>query len=72
MDDPKIQWKAGKPDYSAVNEKYLKERTKHHKLDSMEKFVENLVKSWEMESTHKINPKVISFSYLTNKPVTVS
>ncbi|XP_064599519.1 uncharacterized protein LOC135466047 [Liolophura sinensis] len=57
MDDPNIQWKTGKPDYSAVNEKYLKERTKHHKLDSMEKFVENLVKSWEMESTHKINPK---------------
>lgn len=58
MDDPNIEWRTVKPDYSLVNKKYLAERTRFHPPDSMEKFVENLVKTWEMESTHKINEKV--------------
>ncbi|KAK3579944.1 hypothetical protein CHS0354_020840 [Potamilus streckersoni] len=53
MDDENIQWLHGKPDYSKVNLKYLKEKTKRHKAGSLEKLVENLVKTWEMESSHK-------------------
>ncbi|XP_033760563.1 pathogen-related protein-like [Pecten maximus] len=53
MDDPNIQWNHGKPDYTIVNEKYLKERSKTHPVGSLEKIVENLVKTWEMESSHK-------------------
>ncbi|XP_060082103.1 uncharacterized protein LOC132561396 [Ylistrum balloti] len=53
MDDPNIQWIHGKPDYTAVNKKYLEERSRKHPVDSLEKLVENLVKTWEMESSHK-------------------
>ena len=58
MDDPKIKWRTVKPNYSVVNEMYLKERTRFHPVDSLEKLVENLVKTWEMESTHKIDAQV--------------
>jgi hypothetical protein len=58
MDDPKIRWRTVKPNYSMVNELYLKERTRFHPVDSLEKLVENLVKTWEMESTHKIDAQV--------------
>lgn len=58
MDDPEIQWKTVKPDYTLANKKYLTERTKKHTAESLEKLVENLVKTWEMESTHKIKIKV--------------
>ncbi len=58
MDDPDIKWKDVKPNYDQVNLKYLEERTRFHPVDSLEKVVENLVKTWEMESTHKINSKV--------------
>ena len=58
MDDESIQWRNGKPDYEAVNEKYLKEKTKNHSIDSLEHLVETVVKSWEMESTHKQRAEV--------------
>lgn len=58
MDDPEIEWRTTKPVYDFVNAKYLAERIKFHKADSLEKLVENLVKTWEMESTHKIKVKV--------------
>ena len=54
MDDKNIVWRYGsKPDYTAVNEIFLKERTKIHKKGSLERIVEDLVKTWEMESSHK-------------------
>ena len=40
------------------NTKFLKEKSQNHKAGSIEKLVEDLVKSWEMESTHKIDLKV--------------
>ena len=58
MDDPNIKWNAGKPDFSLVDKKYMAERSRQHKEDSLEKLVENLVKSWEMESSHKLDLKV--------------
>lgn len=45
----------GPPDYSLTNLYYLKERTKEHPEDSLEKVVENLVKTWEMERSHKLD-----------------
>ena len=53
LDDPKHKWLHGKPDYSVVNLEYLKNRTQSHAADSLEKIVENLVKTWEMETQHK-------------------
>ena len=58
MDDPGIAWKYGLPEYDAVNRKYMAERTQRHVEGSLEKSVENLVKTWEMESTHKADSKV--------------
>lgn len=58
MDDPEIEWRTTKPSYDQANEKYLAERTRQHPKESLEKFVENFVKTWEMESTHKIKIKV--------------
>ena len=57
MDDPDITWRNAKPDYKIVNEKYLKEKTCNHAPNSLEKIIENAVKTWEMEASHKINPK---------------
>jgi len=53
MDDPGIQWREGKPDFTKVNKAYLEGRTRVHKEGSLEKIVEDLVKTWEMEASHK-------------------
>ncbi len=59
MDDPDTEWDGGAvPNFDAVNKLYLKGRTRFHLPGSLEKTVENLVKTWEVESTHKNNPKV--------------
>jgi len=58
MEDPDIKWRfGGAPDYSLSNLYYLKERSKQHAEGSLEQIVENLVKTWEMERSHKTDPK---------------
>jgi len=57
MDDVNTEWRRPERDYSQINAMYLKERTRHHLIGSLEKTVENLVKTWEMESSHKKNIK---------------
>ncbi|KAL5008192.1 hypothetical protein ScPMuIL_013773 [Solemya velum] len=58
MDEADVHWRHGrKPDYSVVNKKYLAEKSRNWKADSLEKLVENLVKTWEMESSHKMDAK---------------
>ena len=63
MDDPEIKWRTVKPNYDQVNQMYLNERTRFHPVGSLEKVVENLVKTWEMESTHKKDAKVNFFYF---------
>ena len=58
MDDPGIVWRSGKPDFTAVHKAYLEGRTKKHKVGSLEQIVEDLVKDWEMEASHKIRTEV--------------
>ena len=58
MDDPDIVWRHGRPDYTEINKVYLKEKTMKHKKDSLEKMVENLVKTFEMETVHKARIEV--------------
>ena len=58
MDDPDIEWEYGPPDFTTDNKKYMAERKMRHPEGSLAKIVENLVKTWEMESTHKTNIKV--------------
>ncbi|CAH1777819.1 unnamed protein product [Owenia fusiformis] len=55
MEDPKIKWRSGKPNYDLVNAKYLKEKQSNHPVDSLEKLVENVAKTWEMEMTNKLD-----------------
>jgi hypothetical protein len=54
MDDKDIKWRfGGPPDYTLADLAYLKGRTRNHKEGSLELIVENLVKTWEMERSHK-------------------
>lgn len=53
LDDPFIMWKEGKPDYMIADLHYFLGKTKNHSPGSLEFFVENFIKTWEMEATHK-------------------
>lgn len=53
LDDSSIVWREGKPDYRRVDLLYFQGKSKNHKLGSLEMTVENLVKKWEMELSHK-------------------
>ena len=58
MEDENIKWRfGGPPDYTLANLAFLKGKTKHHKEGSLEQIVENLVKTWEMERSHKLDLK---------------
>lgn len=48
-----IKWRTQKPDYTLANLSYLKGKTMNHAAGSIEELVENLVKTWEMEASHK-------------------
>lgn len=54
LETPGVKWRDRKPDYTMANEAYLKGRSKIHKDGSLEKTVEDLVKTWEMEASHKV------------------
>ena len=57
MDGDEIKWREGRPDYTKNNIKYLRERTQNHASGSIEETVQNLVKTWEMEASHKLDLK---------------
>ena len=57
LDNPNIQWREGRPDYRKADLSFFKGRTTHHKPGSLPFTVENLVKEWEMEISHKTDPK---------------
>jgi len=46
-------WKEGKPDYTITDLHYFLGKTKNHTPGSLEQSVENFIKTWEMEATHK-------------------
>jgi len=52
LDDPEIEWRHGKPDYTKANYQYFKGKTQNHKAGSLEELVENLVKTWESQASH--------------------
>jgi len=55
MNDEGIKWRTKAPEYTIVNLAYLKGKTMSHAAGSLEELVENLVKTWEFESSHKID-----------------
>ena len=66
MDDPGIQWREGKPDFTKVNKAYLEGRSRIHREGSLEKIVEDLVKTWEMEASYKPRVEVRSLYIVPN------
>jgi len=52
MEDPDIEWRIEKPNYTKANYQYLKGKTQNHAEGSLEETVENLVKTWEMQASH--------------------
>ncbi|CAD5113724.1 DgyrCDS2889 [Dimorphilus gyrociliatus] len=55
LDDETIVWRTMKPDYTLANLLYFKGKTQNHKENSLELIVENAVKLWEMEASHKVD-----------------
>jgi hypothetical protein len=53
MDDPNIKWRHGKPDYTVVNTKFLKEKSQNHKTGSIEKLVEGAYMTMEIPTSSK-------------------
>ena len=50
-------WRFGAPpDYTVANYAFATGKTKAHAPGSLEMIVENLVKTWEMERSHKSDP----------------
>ena len=55
LKDGDINWRDGKkPDYTVADLQYFLGKTKNHAKGSLEETVENMVKTWEMEATHKL------------------
>ena len=55
--DSEIEWRYGKrPDYSQTNRTLRHESEMHHPEGSLEAIAQNLVRTFEMEATYKMNP----------------
>ncbi len=52
--EPDHVWRSGKPDYTVVNQAYLAGKTRNWAADSLESLVESVVKTLEMEISHKV------------------
>lgn len=45
LEDPTVEWRSKKPDYTLANLAFLKGKTKSHAIGSLEMIVENVVKT---------------------------
>ena len=58
MNDPSTVWKNGSaPDFTLEDLEFLKGKTVNHHESSREFFLENLLKTWEMETYFKVDCK---------------
>lgn len=55
--EPDHVWRNGKPDYTVVNQAYLAGKTRNWVAGSLGAVVESVVKTLEMEISHKVRPK---------------
>ncbi|MBW4456933.1 MAG: ester cyclase [Nostoc indistinguendum CM1-VF10] len=55
--DATVEWREGRPDYSHTNQFREPERQCNHAEGSLNAIAHNLVRTFEMEATHKINPQ---------------
>lgn len=55
LTNPNIEWRFGvPPDYTLANLEYMKYKITHWPQGSLEHIVENIVKTWEFERSHKV------------------
>jgi hypothetical protein len=54
--EPDHVWRNGKPDYTVVNQAYLTGKTRNWVAGSLGAVVESVVKTLEMEISHKVGP----------------
>ena len=52
-----VEWREVRPDYSHTNQFREAERQCNHAEGSLNALAHNLVRTFEMEATHKINPQ---------------
>ena len=53
-EDDDVKWRYGrKPNYNLADARYMRGKTQNHEPGSTGEFVENLIKKWEMEASHK-------------------
>ncbi|CAF1160392.1 unnamed protein product [Didymodactylos carnosus] len=52
-----IVWRRGPPDYSRANSCFHKYKSTNHPVGSLESIVQNIIKNWEKEVSHKTDPK---------------
>jgi hypothetical protein len=62
--EPEHVWRNGKPDYTVVNQTYLAGKTRKWAADSLESLVECVVKTLEMEISHKVGTGATSVAVL--------
>lgn len=55
LDDGLIEWRHSKPNYNLANLAFMMGKCKKHVENSLEMIVQNAVKTWEMEASHKVN-----------------
>ena len=56
--DEGVEWRNGeRPDYSHTDQFLHQESKYKHPTDSLEAIVQNLVRTFEMEASHKVNPQ---------------
>lgn len=55
--DATVEWREVRPDYSHTNQFREAERQCNHAEGSLNAIAHNLVRTFEMEATHKINPQ---------------
>ncbi|WGV26148.1 ester cyclase [Halotia branconii] len=55
--DSSVEWRETRPDYSHTNRFLEQERQCNHAEGSLNAIAYNLVRTFEMEATHKINPQ---------------
>ncbi|KAH9092554.1 hypothetical protein Ae201684P_008228 [Aphanomyces euteiches] len=55
LEDTNIQWRIGRPEYALLDLAFLQGKTHNHAPPSLEWTVQNLIKKWEMEVSHKAN-----------------
>ncbi|CAF1193046.1 unnamed protein product [Didymodactylos carnosus] len=51
-----VVWRKGPPDYSKANTCFEKYKSTNHQVGSLESIVQNIVKNWEKEVSHKVDP----------------